>query len=274
MNKKIFLIFTLTLLLFSILAVSTINAQPSLDSLQNGIEAGQQKIENAQNLADTLSDPNSRTEYLKTKWAEFLNDTPVGKAIQSTTKIIKVADPLFKVIFGAEFNWNLIFLMIFSFWLFIFAYTRKVLMPSISDKIKVYSPLYHGIIAFVVSSIFGATRILILTANFISIAVNKIPSLFLQIVILLFISITLIWYSIKMKYPYYAEHQKRKDAQLISEISKGLVEASKTKKEIDEIKKETDLEEDKKLSPKEKKLKDERIKNARKALEKIGKSLE
>ncbi len=270
MNKKIFLQFVLTILLVSIFSVSLANAQPSLDSLESGIEAGQQKIEKAQDLANTLSDKESRTEYLKTKWAEFINNTPVGKAIQSITKTIKVADPLFKVIFGAEFNLNLTFLMIFSFWLFIFAYTRKVFMPSISERIKIYSPLYHGIIAFIIASIFGATKILILIANFISIAVNKIPSLFLQILILLFISFTLIWYSMKIGY----SKQQIKDAEQNREIKEDKKELDKEKEEIAKIEKETDLEEDKKLSSKEKRIKRERIKNARKALEKIGKSLE
>lgn len=270
MNKRGFTLFILSLLIASVLSTSLINAQPSLDSIESGIESGQQKIEKAQDLANTLSDKDSRTEYLKTKWAEFLNNTPVGKAIQSTTKTIKVADPLFKVIFGAEFNWNLIFLMIFSFWLFIFAYTRKVFMPSISDKIKIYSPLYHGIIAFIVASIFGGTRILILTANFISIVVNKIPSLFLQIVILLFISFTPIWFSMKVGFT----KQQKKNAELEKEIKEEKKELEKEKVEIDKIEKETDLEDDKKLSVKEKRIKKDRIKNAREALEKIGKSLE
>ncbi|MEK6890429.1 MAG: hypothetical protein AABX35_04550 [Nanoarchaeota archaeon] len=200
MNKRgrilpLFLIFLLVLLPFA--------SADLQDTLQQKADNLQDKADKAEDLANTLSDKDSRTEYLSKKWGEFINKTPIGKAIILTTATVKTADPLIKLIFGAEFNFNLHFLLIFSIWLIIFSSIRKILIPKIVIKIKkFYNQFYHLIVAFILTAFLGGIKIIPnIIAKPISFIINKIPSLFTQIFLLLLISFILIWFAIRIPSP-------------------------------------------------------------------------
>jgi hypothetical protein len=278
MNKRGLWIISLVL---SILLIATFVSADLQDTLQQKVDNIQDKADKAEQLANTLSYKESREEYLANKWAEFMNKTTIGKTIFSTTKTIKTADPLIELIFGAKFNFNLSFLFIFSIWLLIFALTRKKFMPAISSKIKVYSPLYHGIIAFIIASLFGGLKLINLVSSKIILIINKIPSLFTQIFILLVLSVILIYYSIKIKYPYYEEHQlyvNSKQNTIIANQQRQLKEEKeeieKSKRNIKKVEENTGLAETKNLSPEERQLKKDRIKSGLEIAEKLGEALE
>ncbi|MEK6911151.1 MAG: hypothetical protein AABW82_05250 [Nanoarchaeota archaeon] len=279
MNKRgrilpLFLIFLLVLLPFA--------SADLQDTLQQKADNLQDKADKAEDLANTLSDKDSRTEYLSKKWGEFINKTPIGKAIILTTATVKTADPLIELVFGEKFNFNLNFLLIFSIWLFIFAITRKIIMPSISSKIKIYSPLYHGVIAFVIASLFGGTKLIPLLAKYIILSpVNMIPSLFAQIFILLLISCLLIYYTIKIKYPYYEERQRQlNDAQnkIIKNQQEQLEKEEKKiaegKGELKEIERQTGIAETKHLSPEEREKRKADTLSGLEIARKLGESLD
>lgn len=271
----------LSFLVLSILLIAPFANADLQDTIQQKADNIQDKADKAEQLANTLSDKESREQYISNKWSELMSNTSIGKAITSTTATIKTADPLIELIFGAKFNFNLSFLLIFSIWLIIFAITRKMLLPSISSKIKIYSPLYHGILAFIIASLFGGLKIINLISKSILTITNKIPSLFAQIFILLLISCLLIYYAIKIKYPYYEERQRQlNDTQnkIIKnqqeQLEKEEEEITKRKEEIKEVKKETGVAETEKLSPEQRQLKKDRIKAGLEAAEKLGEALE
>ena len=270
----------LAFLILSILLIAPFASANLQDTLQQKADNIQEKVDKGTDLANTFSDKESREQYLSNKWAELINKTPLGKSITSTTATIKTADPLIELIFGAKFNFNLSFLLIFSIWLILFSTIRKILIPKIVLKIKrFYNSFYHLIIAFLLTSILGATKIIPnLIAKSILFIINKIPSLFTQIFLLLLISFALIWLAIRIRYP----HKELRESEEMANIDKKMEDLKgtfnkKAKKDLESqanntslIKRATVLEEINKVPLSGRELKIQDIKTGLEVVRRIG----
>ncbi|MDO8563550.1 MAG: hypothetical protein Q7R87_00920 [Nanoarchaeota archaeon] len=284
MNKRGQLLPIFLILLLVLIPFASANLQ---DNLQEKADSIQDKADKLEDLGNTFSDKDSRTEYLSKKWGEFINKTPIGKAITSTTATIKTADPLIELIFGAKFNFNLSFLLIFSIWLIIFSGIRKVLIPKVILKIKrFYNQFYHLIVAFILTAFLGGIKLIPnIIAQPISFTINKIPSLFTQIFLLLLISFILIWFAIRIPSPnkVLKESKEKRDKERRLEsveesVEKAKVElkkeGKKVEEEINKIEKKTGLKDDKELSQEEQALREQRRESGLKLAEELGKTLE
>jgi len=103
----------LSLLIISLFLISLISplilAETPLIDLDNPEETAK-KIES---IGDTFVDEEDRTQYLKKAWANFIEDTPFGKAAGA---VIWLLNPIFRLLFKQELTFSLLFLFTVIIW--------------------------------------------------------------------------------------------------------------------------------------------------------------
>ena len=149
MEKKWLFIF-----LFVILLSSFIVSAVDLSDVEKGVE----KVEN---IRDTATDEEKRSEFLKAKWTESFKGSKLESVLGFIEKIFSSLDPLWLILLGLSFSFSWPFVLTFMFGLVIFIIMMRFVgvFDWLSSKI---SPKYYSFL----SSIFGFILILFLLSTF------------------------------------------------------------------------------------------------------------
>ncbi len=141
-----------TLLILSIFSTFFVHAQETTGGINE--ETGLPKsFDKFQEASEQLSEEEQRKEYLKQEWTKLLADKKaVGPVLFYTNKFFSFLDPLWKIIFGMEFEWSWLFIFTFLFWILII--------------ILVYSPVKELTELNAVLSFLGAILVSSLAAYF------------------------------------------------------------------------------------------------------------
>lgn len=146
--------------------------------------AQQEKIQQLANkgqeltqIAEKLADKQSRTEFLKERWAQFLETTSIGKFFIQTGELLTKANPLFKYLFGLEFSWSWHFILTFFLWIAVGLFAYRLL-----SFLELWNHGIHAFASFIATSILGVLHIYEFIANWLAKLINTIPSIYLQLI--------------------------------------------------------------------------------------------
>ena len=194
-----------------------------------GLEEYKEKLDKVGETGELILDEDIRQEYLDKKWTEFSTNSSFVRFLNSSETNIKKLDPAWQIIFGSEFEWSFLFILIFILWLFFlvnFYKTFEIFTDSSTAKI-----LFAGILVVGISAI-GLTKILAETAIEL---INKLPNLTSQISAYTILLMALIFFTV---YTHILENliKKSKKEEKIKKSSKqskqALTEIKRLKKEI------------------------------------------
>ena len=105
------------LLLFFLLMVLLGSLGSALD-LEQGVGSVEDKIEEVEDIADTLSDDDARAEYLKQEWIKMVDDKPwIREPLIQGDKVFTFLNPIWKFILRMEFEWSWLFFLTLMIWL-------------------------------------------------------------------------------------------------------------------------------------------------------------
>lgn|SRR3989344_2895036 len=119
MKKSIVNLIFISLLILGIFhTISSIKAEDSLADTAQGA------VDTAIDTSKIIADEQTRSEFLKAKWAEFISTSPLGKIFGTFGSFLEFFNPLFKIIPGVEFSWSKLFItsIVLAVSLFIFSY--------------------------------------------------------------------------------------------------------------------------------------------------------
>jgi c-di-AMP phosphodiesterase-like protein len=181
----------LSLILFLILNVSLIkiNAQqipqiPGLSGTTDESTGLPSEFVKFQEIADKLSEEESRKEYLKQEWTKILaNNKVFGPVLFYTNKSFSFFNPFWKIIFGIEFGWSWKFILSFFIWLFI-----VILVYSPVKELTKFNPILSFLGAVLVASLCGYLQFIQIIVSLLIIILKNIWLVLLAILIMIVVA--------------------------------------------------------------------------------------
>ena len=123
-------------------------------SLANNLEENVDKLNTA---ADTISNEDARTAYLKQEWTKIFEKSKTGRFFLGISKILASLSPVFKLLIGIEYSLSWLFFLSFGVWIALVviiyrpvreAFSSKlaaigiaVIIPAIASQFKVISKI-------------------------------------------------------------------------------------------------------------------------------------
>ncbi|MEK6850661.1 MAG: hypothetical protein AABX85_03750 [Nanoarchaeota archaeon] len=128
MNKKI------SLLLFFILISSllSVTAKAETIPIADNLEENIDKLNNA---ADTVSNEDARTAYLKQEWTKIFEKTKTGRFFLGMSKILTSLSPVFKLLIGIEYSLSWLFFLSFGVWIALVVIIYRPVKEAFGSKL-------------------------------------------------------------------------------------------------------------------------------------------
>ena len=142
------------------------------------------KFSDFKEKADEFKSREQNQSYLKKEWTKILaNNKVFGPFLFYTDKFFSFFNPLWKITFGIDFSWSLIFFFHIFLWLVI------IIIIYFPAKAMFDNKLFALITGFVVASISGTFGVLTWFANILNVVLVKLLAFTLFVIIIIVILI-------------------------------------------------------------------------------------
>ena len=201
-NKRIIFIFLLITLILSINLIFSnthfISAQsdaPGVSEIPGAKVSGSlgeidpntglpKKFSEFREKADEFKSKEQNKSYLKKEWTKILADNKFfGPFLFYTDKFFSFFNPFWKITFGIDFSWSLIFLF------HIFLWITMVVIIYFPAKAMFDNKLFALITGFIVASVSGTFGIITFFANILNVVLVKLLAFTLFVIIIIVILI-------------------------------------------------------------------------------------
>lgn len=197
---------------------------------------GQDQIEALQRNVDTLTNPQSSTDYLKQEWTKIIQDTSFGKNMIQFGQFLTTLNPIFNLILGLGFSWSWIFFLTLALWICFLIWVYRL---SFFTKLFVSSRIVQFFVfiflMLFISYIEISKLISLLFVNLIS----NIDSLFFQLIsafVFLMIILILTIYSRVLSKAFKVAMEKREKKNLEKKVKKDELDIRDQKRKSSEDK--------------------------------------
>jgi hypothetical protein len=182
MIKKIGLFLASFILLINFICLVYAQAQ-GIDSLEENID----KIDSAKDNVDDFKYADSKEDYLKEKWADYLKPklekNKAGQILLFIDKILNYLSPAFKVILGFEYQISFAFILACILWLTLFIFILDPMEEILSNT-------WLGVISsFIIASIAGVGGLYVKASETLAFALSNLWIAFVSIVIAIVIAL-------------------------------------------------------------------------------------